>query len=582
VSPELVAALLVGVAYLIGAIPFGYLVAKAAAGVDIRTVGSGNIGATNVGRTLGFRFFVLVFLLDMAKGLCPTLGFPRLATALTGAPPLPELSVLVALAAIVGHNFPVYLGFKGGKGVATSLGALLALDPVAGFASAAGFGAALAVCRYVSLSSILGGLVFVAVHFLRVSAPWSREQRAMSLATVCLLVLLVVRHRKNLSRIATGVEPKVSLGRRRGGPPSGCISVALVLVLIAVVVCAAAGFALWRRAARPDVLTVGPLVLAESARAATGHQRAERVAFADGGTLLAVTCPRYNRLVLYRVTARDGLEPLRDLELTGKPVAVCPAGDRLYVLERPAGDRRHVERGWLEAFDLLGQPTGTKLAVGFYPDDLALSADGRLAFVLTSGRAEGDAVKPSPALDVYDLAAGARPHGRVTFDGPKDDPARLCLSASGRHAVVTLSGSEEAAAIDLGDLAHPRVIGRTPLARVEQPYVSRSAGDKVVMPVASGREGLAVRLPDVGECVVATIPRGSGLEVSRAEDGRSLGRLTLRAGTLGLGETRPLGLAFSPERWLIAVANRSGGVHLVAVRPRAQAVASRHTVGRAN
>src|SRR5437879_12948267 len=122
-------ALLILVAYLIGAIPFGYLTAKGLRGIDIRTVGSGNIGATNVGRVLGFRFFLLVFAFDMAKGLLPTLGFPKLFTLLTAQQPPPDLRVLVALAAILGHNFPIYLKFKGGKGVATSLGAGLGLDP---------------------------------------------------------------------------------------------------------------------------------------------------------------------------------------------------------------------------------------------------------------------------------------------------------------------------------------------------------------------------------------------------------------------------------------------------------------------
>src|SRR3954466_12005327 len=106
-------------AYLIGAIPFGLLGARWVGGVDIRAVGSGNIGATNVGRVLGFRFFVLVFLLDMLKGLLPTLGPPALVAYLTGSNP-DHLPVLVALATILGHNFPIYLRFRGGKGVATS------------------------------------------------------------------------------------------------------------------------------------------------------------------------------------------------------------------------------------------------------------------------------------------------------------------------------------------------------------------------------------------------------------------------------------------------------------------------------
>src|SRR5687767_844242 len=111
----------VAASYLIGSIPFGYLTALWARGIDIRTLGSGNIGATNVGRILGFRFFLLVFLLDLLKGLLPTIAFPAMVRAWGGVA-LPELSVLVALAAILGHNFPAYMNFRGGKGVATSLG----------------------------------------------------------------------------------------------------------------------------------------------------------------------------------------------------------------------------------------------------------------------------------------------------------------------------------------------------------------------------------------------------------------------------------------------------------------------------
>src|SRR3954468_14837040 len=99
----LVATLAVVVAYLIGAIPFAYLVAYQVKGIDIRTVGSGNVGATNVGRVLGFRFFLLVFVLDVLKGLLPTLGLPR-AIAAAGYEE-PALPVLVALATILGHNF---------------------------------------------------------------------------------------------------------------------------------------------------------------------------------------------------------------------------------------------------------------------------------------------------------------------------------------------------------------------------------------------------------------------------------------------------------------------------------------------
>jgi len=569
------ATLLVAIAYLIGAIPFGFLTAKWIKGIDVRTVGSGNIGATNVGRVLGFRFFLLVFALDLAKGLLPTWGFPRLSEWLTGRPAPPDLAVLVALATILGHNFPVYLKFKGGKGVATSLGAFLALDPFAGGAAAAAFVIFLLVCRYVSMSSVGGGAVFFVAHFLRVGDPWSRGERAMTVVTVALLLLLIARHRKNFARIAAGTEPKVSLRKKRKESPSGRIGAAWLLVFAALTVAAVGALAVVKRATKKDVLTVGRYTLSESSRAGTGHQRAERVAFADGGRLLAVTCPRYNRLVLYRVTGEDALEVANDLTLDGKPVAVCAANDRLYVLERPPGDDRHIQPGWWETFDFKGERVGDRVVVGFYPDDMALAPDGQHAYVLTSGRAEGSADRPAPGLDVYPID-GSNSVGRVTFDTPGDDPARLTLSASGLSALVTLPNARVAEAVDLSDRQQPRRIGRTSLTGVDQPYPSRGEGDAIMMPSGSGREAVSLSFAGLGECVASTLPHGSGVELYQAARRKPLGTLVLHGGAFGLGSIRPTGLAFSPERKLLAVANRSGGVHLVAIRPSgAEEVASR-------
>ena len=179
--------------------------------------------------------------------------------------------------------------------------------------------------------------------------------------------MLIVRHRKNFARIAAGTEPKVSFRKKRETPPAGRIAVSWLIALAGVAALLLGGAAVWKRVARREGLTVGRYTVAEVARAATGHQRAERVAFADGGKLLAVTCPRYNRLVLYRVTDHDGLEALNDLALEGKPVALCLADDRLLVLERPPGDNRHVEPGWWQAYDLRGERLGEKVLVGYLP-----------------------------------------------------------------------------------------------------------------------------------------------------------------------------------------------------------------------
>ena len=214
-SPTSATVLLPPLAYLIGAIPFAYLIVLARQGIDIRTVGSGNVGATNAARVLGFRYFLVIFTLDFLKGFLPTWGLPQLVGQTGGT-----LTVLVALATILGHNFPIYLRFRGGKGVATSLGALSALDPIAAFSAVLTFLACLAGTGFVSLSSIVGGLAFVLTYLVRTARPFSTEHAALTLAAIGLLVMLAVRHRKNFARIAAGTEPRVSL-RRRAKPETG-------------------------------------------------------------------------------------------------------------------------------------------------------------------------------------------------------------------------------------------------------------------------------------------------------------------------------------------------------------------------
>ncbi len=251
VSPHLPVLL----AYLIGSIPVAYLVVYAVKRVDIRTVGSGNVGATNAGRVLGRPYFWVVFLPDLLKGYVPTWGFPRVVEWVTGNA-VPSVPVLVAVAAIVGHNFPVYLGFKGGKGVATSLGAVFALDAVAGVAAAFSFVVILLVTRMVSMSSMLGGLIFVFVHFSQVKEPFGGDQVVLSVALLLLLVLLIVRHRTNLVRIARGTEPRISFARRKS-PPAGSIRLSLAIGLVTV----SAFVGLVVLSARPPELDCGPLRL---------------------------------------------------------------------------------------------------------------------------------------------------------------------------------------------------------------------------------------------------------------------------------------------------------------------------------
>ena len=212
-------ALLLLAAYLIGAIPFGYLTAKWLRGVDIRTVGSGNIGATNVGRVLGLRFFFLVFAFDFAKGLLPTWGFPILFSRLTGQPAPPELRVLVALATILGHTFPVYLRFKGGKGVAASLGAALAFNWVLVIPAFLLFLCAVVITRFVSLASILAALT---LPILIWNHAW-RGRNAIFYDTttfaiwVAISLLVIVKHHENIRRLLNGTESRLWTSKPKEG-----------------------------------------------------------------------------------------------------------------------------------------------------------------------------------------------------------------------------------------------------------------------------------------------------------------------------------------------------------------------------
>jgi len=186
-------------AYLIGAIPVGLLVARMAGGVDIRTQGSGNIGANNVLRTLGTGAGVATLAGDAAKGAAATL----VAAALGG----PGWGAAGALAAVVGNCWPVYLGFRGGKGVATGLGAFLAASPLAVLPAAVVFLLAVALCRFVSLASLAGCLT------LPVGAAWLGYGPPTVLAAMAVAVIIVGRHHENIGRLRAGTERRLGTGR---------------------------------------------------------------------------------------------------------------------------------------------------------------------------------------------------------------------------------------------------------------------------------------------------------------------------------------------------------------------------------
>ena len=523
---------------------------------------------------MGLRFFFLVFLLDAAKGFLPTWFLPRSVASVSGEP-VPNLAPLIALAAILGHNFPVYLKFKGGKGVATSLGALFALDVAASLGAVVGFVVFLLLTKFVSLASLLAGLAFVGVHFKRVAEPFAPEHRVMTVLTFALLALLFYRHRKNLGRIAAGTEPKVNLRKKRA--PEGKVRIGLVLLTVAI----AAGTGLALNAARRPELIANDRRIVEVARFATGHQRVDRVLFLDGGKLLAATCPRYMRVVLIRVTDSPALEIVKDITLTGRPVALAEASGLLYVLQRPHGDARHLEEAWWETFDASGNPVGSKLRVGWDPDDLAISPDGKVAYVLTSGSAEGETNRPAPALFAFDLTTTpATRLGAFSFTIPKDDPERLTLLPNGRIA-VTLRGSNALARIDAADPSAMKPVDRidmpkpgAPESIAIDPKGRLLVGDPEASAYWRFEDGKATQIDVDGGVadilagdglIFATLPRGSGIAVLDAGSHEIRGKLSIR-GTANLATTRPLGLAYSPERKLLAVSNRAGGsVHLIAV-----------------
>jgi glycerol-3-phosphate acyltransferase PlsY len=198
--------------YLLGSMPTGYLVAKAR-GVDIRGVGSGNIGATNVLRALGKRAGAFVLLMDALKGALgcwlPRLALPKLLSP--EGPLSPELLALAGgLAAIVGHNYTCWLRFKGGKGVATSAGVWLALMPRAFGVCLGLWLLVLAATRYVSVASIAAA---VALPF--VVWAWGGSQ-ALVIAAAVVGGLAVYKHRSNLQRLLAGAENR--LGQRPGSP----------------------------------------------------------------------------------------------------------------------------------------------------------------------------------------------------------------------------------------------------------------------------------------------------------------------------------------------------------------------------
>jgi glycerol-3-phosphate acyltransferase PlsY len=202
--------LIVVVAYLLGSIPSGYVLVRLFRHQDIRQTGSGNIGATNVLRTGGKGLAAATFLMDMLKGCCAVwLGGLIGHLLAPGAAP-DSMRALAALAAVLGHIFPVWLGFKGGKGVATGFGVFLVASPWAALAAISVFFVVLALSRYVSLASVLGAASFPIFAWWLGHMQAGGDRPPFFIAVqIAVALLLIAKHHQNIRRLLAGTESKL-------------------------------------------------------------------------------------------------------------------------------------------------------------------------------------------------------------------------------------------------------------------------------------------------------------------------------------------------------------------------------------
>lgn len=194
------------ISYLIGSVNFSIMISKAISGKDIRESGSGNAGATNMLRTHGKKMAVITLLLDILKGVVAIV----IAKAIGGAFDVDAVtsSYIAGVCVIFGHNFPLYFGFKGGKGVATSLGVVLLLDWRIGLILAVCCIAIMAITRYVSLGSIVGGAAYIVIEIVK--AVVTNDFNIIRMVCVVIIGgLLIARHHANIKRLLNGTENKL-------------------------------------------------------------------------------------------------------------------------------------------------------------------------------------------------------------------------------------------------------------------------------------------------------------------------------------------------------------------------------------
>jgi glycerol-3-phosphate acyltransferase PlsY len=214
------------IGYLVGSIPFGYIIGRAR-GVDIREHGSGNIGATNAGRVLGRKWFFIVFALDFLKGCVPVvlgwvfLTLVRDKTLLDINPAsVGDVMLAAGIGALLGHVFPIYLGFRGGKAVATGLGVLAGLNPLAAVIAFGVFLLLLVLVRYMAVASMAGAIAAPLAYLIAEGgATWHAPYTAHFIAFIGAALFIIIRHGSNIRRLAAGTETRIILfgGKRDKG-----------------------------------------------------------------------------------------------------------------------------------------------------------------------------------------------------------------------------------------------------------------------------------------------------------------------------------------------------------------------------
>ena len=203
--------LLILFAYLIGSIPTALIISKRFFGIDIRDYGSGNMGATNTFRVLGSRYGTMVMAFDILKGMAAVALFNFIPYYLHNDLERTNFMLGLGLAAVVGHIFPIFAGFKGGKGVATLLGMVLAVQPIIAISCIGVFMLVLFLTRYVSLSSILAA-VSLPICVLWI---WNEHEVLYRVFALLVAILVVITHQKNIGRILRGVESRMPILKHR-------------------------------------------------------------------------------------------------------------------------------------------------------------------------------------------------------------------------------------------------------------------------------------------------------------------------------------------------------------------------------